>query len=156
MASKGKIVKNEVKPDPLYEDVVLSKFINQIMRKGKKSIARKIVYKALEKIKEKKKTDPIEILNTAIENASPSMEVRSKRIGGAIYQVPVPVGKDRRMSLAMRWIVGASRSKKGRSMEDKLTEEIINASDNSGTAVKKKEEIHKMAEANKAFAHFAF
>ncbi len=156
MASKGKIVKSEVKPDPLYEDVVLSKFINQIMRKGKKSIARKITYKALEKVKEKKKTDPIETLNTAIENASPSMEVRSKRIGGAIYQVPVPVGKERRMSLAMRWIVGASRSKKGRSMEDKLAEEIISASDNSGAAVKKKEEIHKMAEANKAFAHFAF
>ncbi len=156
MASKGKIVKNEVKPDPLYGDIVVSKFINQLMRKGKKTTARKILYKALEKIKEKKKTDPLDVFNAAIENASPSMEVRSKRIGGAIYQVPIPVGKERRMSLSMRWIIGSSRSKKGKSMEEKLTEEIINASDNSGAAVKKKEEVHKMAEANKAFAHFAF
>ncbi len=156
MASKGKIVKNEISPDPLYGNVVVSKFINQLMRKGKKSIARKIIYKSFEKIKEKKKKDPIEIFNDAIENASPSMEVRSKRIGGAIYQVPVPVGKERRMSLAMRWIIGSSKSKKGKSMEEKLAEEIINASENSGAAVKKKEEIHKMAEANKAFAHFAY
>ncbi len=151
----GKQIQKEIAPDPLYNDVVLSKFINQVMRKGKKSTARKIVYQSLERVKDKKKSDPIEIFNNAIENASPSMEVRSKRIGGAIYQVPIPVGKERRMSLAMRWIIGSAKSKKGKAMEEKLAEEILNASDNTGAAVKKKEEIHKMAEANRAFAHFA-
>jgi len=151
----GKQTKKEIAPDLLYNDVVVSKFINQVMRKGKKSVARKIVYRAFERAKEKKKKDPVEIFNMALENASPSMEVRSKRIGGAIYQVPIPVGKERRMSLSMRWLIGAARSRKGKSMEEKLSEEIINASDNTGTAVKKKEDIHRMAEANKAFAHFA-
>lgn len=151
----GKQLKKEISPDPIFNDVFVSKFINQIMRKGKKSIARRIVYNAFERIKEKKKKDPIEIFNTALENASPSMEVRSKRIGGAIYQVPVPVGRERRTSLAMRWLVAAAKSKKGKPMEIKLADEIISASENTGAAVKKKEDIHKMAEANKAFAHFA-
>ncbi len=150
----GKKTKKEILPDPIYNDVVVSKFINQVMRKGKKSVARKIVYKSFDKIKEKKKSDPIEIFNIALENASPSMEVRSKRIGGAIYQVPVAVSKERRMSLAMRWLINAAKSKKGKPMQDKLSEELINASDNTGAAVKKKEDVHKMAEANKAFAHF--
>jgi small subunit ribosomal protein S7 len=150
----GKKTKKEISPDPIYNDVVVSKFINQIMRQGKKSIARKIVYRAFDRIKEKKKSDPIEIFNIALENASPSMEVRSKRIGGAIYQVPVAVGKERRMSLAMRWLINAAKSKKGRPMQDKLSDELISASENTGAAVKKKEDVHKMAEANKAFAHF--
>ena len=151
----GKKFKKEINPDPIFEDILVAKFINQIMRKGKKSIARRILYNAFKKIKEKKKKDPIEIFNLALENASPSMEVRSKRIGGAVYQVPVAVSRERRTSLAMRWLVSAAKSKKGKSMEDKLTEEIINASENAGAAVKKKEDVHKMAEANKAFAHFA-
>jgi small subunit ribosomal protein S7 len=151
----GKQLKKEIIPDPIFNDILVSKFINQIMRKGKKSIARRIVYNSFKKIKEKKKKDPIEIFNTALENASPSMEVRSKRIGGAIYQVPIAVSRERRTSLAMRWLVTAAKSKKGRPMEDKLTDEIISASENTGAAVKKKEDVHKMAEANKAFAHFA-
>jgi small subunit ribosomal protein S7 len=156
MAGKGKIVKNEIHPDPLYESVVVSKFINHIMRKGKKSVARKILYHALEEVSKKKKGDILEIFEKALENVSPSMEVRSRRIGGAIYQVPVVVGRERRASLAMRWLVSAARTKKGRSMESKLAEEIINASENTGTAVKKKEDVHRMAESNKAFAHFAW
>jgi len=152
----GKIVKNEIHPDPLYENVVVSKFINHVMRKGKKSIARRILYRALEDVGKKKKGDPIEIFERALENVSPSMEVRSKRIGGAIYQVPITVSKERRSSLAMRWIISAARTRKGKAMEVKLAEEIINASDNTGAAVKKKEEVHRMAESNKAFAHFAW
>ncbi len=155
MAGKGKIVKKEIQPDPLYGSVVVSKFTNHIMRKGKKSIARKILYRALEKVGEKTKGDPVEIFERALENVSPSMEVRSKRIGGAIYQVPIVVGKERRMSLAMRWIVSAANSKKARPMEDKLAEEIVSASENAGVAYKQKETVHKMAESNKAFAHFA-
>ncbi len=156
MASKGKIVKNEIHPDPLYDSVVVSKFINHIMRRGKKSIARKILYRSLEKVGKESKGDPIEIFEKALENVSPSMEVKSKRIGGAIYQVPISVGRERRSSLSMRWLVSAAKSRKGKPMEDKLAEEIINAFKNTGTAVKKKEDVHKMAEANKAFAHFAW
>ncbi len=156
MAGKSKIVKNEIHPDPLYNNVVVSKFINHIMKKGKKSVAQKILYQALEKVGEKKKGDPVEIFENALENVSPSMEVRSRRIGGAIYQVPIPVGKERRMSLAMRWLILSARSKKGKAMQEKLAEEIINASENTGAAVKKKEDVHRMAEANKAFAHFAW
>ncbi len=156
MASKGKIVKKEIHPDFLYENVVVSKFINHIMRKGKKSVARKTFYQALEKVSDKKKGDPIEVFEKALENVGPSMEVRSRRIGGAIYQVPIPVGRERKISLAMRWIISTAKSKKKKSMEDSLAEEIINASENTGVAVKKKEDIHRMAEANKAFAHFAW
>jgi len=156
MAARGKIVKKEIQPDFLYGSVVVSKFINHIMRKGKKSVARKILYQALEKVGEKKKGDPIDIFEKALENVGPSMEVRSKRIGGAIYQVPIPVGRERRIGLAMRWIIAAAKSKKKKSMKDSLAEEIINASENAGTAVKKREDIHRMAEANKAFAHFAW
>ncbi len=156
MAGKGKIVKNEIHPDPLYGSVLVSKFINHIMKKGKKSIARKILYEALEKVGKEKKSDPIDFFEKALENVSPSMEVRSRRIGGAIYQVPVPVDKERRTSLAMRWLITAAKSKKNKPMQDKLAEEIINAFENTGLAVKKKEDVHKMAEANKAFAHFAW
>ncbi len=156
MAAKGKITKHEIQPDPLYGNVVVAKFVNHIMRKGKKSIARKILYQALEQVSEKKKSDPVEIFEKALDNIGPNMEVRSRRIGGAIYQVPIPVAKERRMSLAMRWLVLSARTKKNKPMQDRLAEEIINASENTGAAVKKKEEIHRMAEANKAFAHFAW
>lgn len=142
-------------PDPVYNNVVISKFINQIMRRGKKTIARKIVYKAFDIIKEKTKKEPLEIFNLALKNTSPLLEVKAKRIGGATYQVPREVKGDRRLTLAMRWLILAAKSKKRKPMRQKLAEELIEASENRGTAVKKKEEVHRMAEANRAFAHFA-
>ena len=144
-----------IHPDPLYNSVVLSKFINHIMRKGKKDTARKVVYQALENVKTKTKAEPLDIFEKAIENVSPNMEVRSKRVGGATYQVPMKVNKKRSTSLAMRWIVGVAKKKKGKPMNIKLSEEIISASNEEGEAVKKKETMHKMAKANKAFAYLA-
>ncbi len=154
--ARGKTIKREIAPDPVYSNVIVSKFINQIMRKGKKTIARKIVYRAFDIIKEKTKKDPLEVFEKALQNASPLLEVKSKRVGGATYQVPREVRGDRRMTLAMRWIITAARSKKGRPMREKLAEELILASNNEGTAIKKKEDTHRMAEANRAFAHFAW
>ncbi len=144
-----------IHPDPLYNSVVVSKFINHVMRQGKKDVAKKIVYSAFENIKEKTKKNPLEVFELAIENVSPQMEVRSKRVGGATYQVPMKVSRKRSLSLAMRWIVGTAKSKKGRAMNAKLSDELINASNNEGEAVKKKENMHKMAKANKAFAYLA-
>jgi len=154
--ARGKTIKREIAPDPIYSNVIVSKFVNQIMRKGKKTIARKIVYRAFDIIKEKTKKDPLEVFEKALQNASPLLEVKSKRVGGATYQVPREVRGDRRMTLAMRWIITAARSKKGRPMREKLAEELILASNNEGTAIKKKEDTHRMAEANRAFAHFAW
>jgi len=156
MAKRKKIKKREILPDLVYNNVKVAKFINQIMRRGKKTIARKIVYRAFDFIKEKTKKDPLEIFEKAIENASPLLEVKPKRVGGATYQVPREVRGDRRMTLAMRWIIKAAKSKKGKSMKEKLAEELISASENEGAAVKKKEDTHRMAEANRAFAHFAW
>jgi len=151
----GQLKKKTLEPDPRYNNVVVSRFINYIMRQGKKSTARKIVYNAFENIKKKTKKDPVDIFEQAIQNASPVIEVRSKRIGGAKYQVPVEVSKDRRIALAMRWIIGAAQKGKG-SMSDKLAKELIEAAGNAGEAIRKKDNVHKMAEANKAFAHFAW
>lgn len=151
--SKKKII--QVKPDPIYNDLTVAKLINYIMKKGKKAVACKIVYGALDIIKEKKKQNPVEFLEKAIQNASPVLEVRSKRIGGANYQVPVEVSKERRIALSLRWIIQAANSGKG-SMVEKLAKELMEAADNTGNAVRKKENVHKMAEANKAFAHFAW
>jgi small subunit ribosomal protein S7 len=154
---KGKKkAKKAIPPDPVYNSVTVSKFINQVMRKGKKTIAKKIVYGAFEILKEKTKKEPLEIFEQAINNASPLLEVRPKRIGGATYQVPVEVRGERRLTLAMRWIIEAAKSKRGRPMKEKLAEELINAANNTGVAIKKKEDTHKMAEANRAFAHFAW
>ncbi len=155
MARRKKIKKREIKPDLIYNDVVVAKLINYVMRKGKKTIARKIVYGAFDIIKEKTKKDPLEVFKTAIKNASPLMEVRPKRIGGATYQIPMEVRGDRRLALALRWIIKAAKQKKGKPMKEKLAEELLAAADNTGWAVKKKEDTHKMAEANRAFAHFA-
>jgi len=146
---------HEILPDPLYNRADVSKLINHIMRRGKKTVARSIVYNAFEIIKEKFKKDPIEIFGKAIENVSPHTEVRGKRVGGATYQVPFPVKAERATTLAMRWIIEASKSQKGKPMEEKLAEELINASNNTGAAIKKKESAHKMAQANRAFAHLA-
>ncbi len=144
-----------IHPDPLYNSVVVSKFINHVMRKGAKDTARKIVYESFQKIKEKEKKEPLDVFQLAIDNVSPDMEVRSKRVGGATYQVPMKVNKKRSMSLSMRWIIGAAKSKKGKAMSEKLFEELVNASKNEGDAIKKKETMHKMAKANKAFAYLA-
>jgi small subunit ribosomal protein S7 len=149
--------KNIVEPDIIYNSQKLAKFINNIMLHGKKETARKSVYKAFEIIKEKTgNPNPLEIFDTAIKNAGPMVEVRSRRIGGANYQVPREVRPERRTALAMRWIILAARGKKGAPIAEKLAEELILASKNEGPAVKKREDTHKMAESNKAFAHFAW
>jgi len=154
---RGKKIKKRIlSPDSIYNNVLVSQFINQVMRRGKKNIARKIVYQAFNVIKEKTKKEPLEVFEKAIENASPALEVRPKRIGGATYQVPVEVKGERRIALAFRWIIQAAKMKKGKLMKEKLAEEIINTANNTGWAVKKKEDTHKMAEANRAFAHFAW
>lgn len=152
---KKKGVKHKISPDPLYRDMTVSKFINQVMRRGKKNVARKIVYAAFEIIKEKTKQEPLEIFEQALNNTSPEMEVRSRRVGGATYQVPYPVVGARRTSLAMRWLIEAAKKKKGKPMHENLAQGLIDASEKRGDAVKKKENIHKMAEANRAFAYFA-
>ena len=143
-------------PDLLYESVEVSKLINQVMKKGKKTIARKIVYGALDIAKEKTKKEPLKVLEEAFYNASPMLEVKSKRVGGATYQVPTEVKVDRRLTLAIRWIIKGAKNKKGKPMKESLAEELIDASNNAGWAVKKKTDTHKMAEANRAFAHFAW
>jgi len=147
--------KHEVLPDRIYNDVGVAQFINKVMKKGKKTIAESIVYGAFDIIKEKTKKEPLEVFKLAIENASPLLEVKPKRIGGATYQVPMEVRGERKIALAMRWILEGARGKKGKSMDEKLSQELIDASNNEGLAIKKKADTHRMAEANKAFAHFA-
>jgi len=154
--ARRKTEKRNILPDPIYNSITVSKFINQVMRQGKKNIAKKIVYGALNILKEKTKKEPLEIFERAIENASPILEVRPKRIGGATYQVPREVQGNRRMALAFRWIIGAAKNRKGKPMLQKLADELIEASENRGPAIKKKEDTHRMAEANRAFAHFAW
>jgi len=151
-----KIKKHLIAPDPVYNNVVVARFINQIMRKGKKTIARKIVYSAFDIVKEKTKKDSIEIFEAALRNAAPMLEVKPKRVGGATYQVPVEVRGERKMALAMRWIILGAKSRKGKPMREKLAAELIDANNNAGWAVKKKTDTHRMAEANRAFAHFAW
>ena len=147
--------KRIILPDPIYNDIVVAKFVNYIMRGGKKSIAEKIFYSSLDIIKEQSKNnEPLEIFKKALENVAPIVEVKSKRIGGATYQVPMEVSQNRRFALAMRWILSFSRSRKGKTMANRLASELIAASNKDGSAYKKKEDTHKMAEANKAFAHF--
>lgn len=154
MRKKKAYKKHTPQPDHKYNSLLVSKIINVVMKDGKKLKAQKIVYKALEIVKEKTGKDPLEILEKAIENLKPQLEVRSRRIGGATYQIPVEVRPERALSLAIRWLVGASREQKGRPMFQKLADEIINAYNEQGNAMKKKIETHRMAEANKAFAHY--
>ena len=146
--------KKPIEPDIVYDSPRVSKLINYVMLEGKKNAARKVVYGAMTLIKEKTKTEPIEILDAALRNTTPNMEVRSRRVGGANYQVPVEVRPERRSALSMKWIIDAARAKKGKPMSVKLADELIAASKNEGDAVKKRENVHKMAEANKAFAHY--
>jgi len=147
--------KHKIAPDRVYNDVMVSQFINKVMERGKKTTAQKIVYSAFNIIKEKTKKEPLEVFKLAIENASPLLEVKPKRIGGATYQVPMEVRGERRLALAIRWILEGARGKKGKPMSEKLSEELIDVSNNQGNAIKKKNDTHRMAEANKAFAHFA-
>ncbi len=145
----------QINPDILYKDLDVSRFINYVMKNGKKTIAQKIVYDAFDLIKEKTKKEPLDIFKQAVKNASPLLEVKPRRIGGATYQVPMEVKEKRQKFLSMNWMIQATKKKKGKSMKDKLAEEIIASSNKEGEAVKKRENVHKMAEANKAFAHFA-
>lgn len=155
MSRRRRATKRETAPDPVYQSVTLAKFINKVMIDGKKSTARKIVYRALEKFAEKVKTEnPLEVFEQAIENSKPSLEVKTRRIGGANYQVPVEIPPDRRTAMGMQWIIMHSRSKPGRSMEESLASELVDCYNNQGSTIKKKDDTHRMAEANKAFAHY--
>ncbi|MCH7604777.1 30S ribosomal protein S7 [Patescibacteria group bacterium] len=147
--------KHVITPDLTYNNVVVAKFINQVMRKGKKSTARKVVYDAFDIVKTKTKKEPLEVFEKALENVAPMIMVRSRRVGGATYQIPTEVRGDRRVSLGMRWIITAARSKKGKPMREKLAEELMDAYKQEGAAYKKREDTYRMAEANRAFAHFA-
>ena len=147
--------KREILPDPVFNDLVVTKFVNNLMTSGKKSISEKIFYKSLEIAKsQSKENDGLAIFKKALENVAPVLEVKSKRIGGATYQVPIEISEARRIALAMRWIIGYSKSRKGQTMADRLAAELLAAANNDGSAVKKKEDTHRMAEANKAFSHF--
>ena len=154
MPRRGHVPKRKVLPDPKYKSVRLTKFINQIMMDGKKGTSEGIVYGALDTIKEKTGRDPIEVFEEAIKNVMPVLEVKARRVGGANYQVPVEVRPDRRQTLAIRWIANYARQRGGKSMQEKLANELVDAANNTGSSVKKKQDTHKMAEANKAFAHY--
>lgn len=150
-------IKKEIKPDPKYDNTLVAKFINHLMKNGKKSVAQKIFYSAFDIIKKASKNkDPLEVFDEAIKNTAPLVEVKTRRIGGAHYQVPREVRGERRVTLAIRWIIQAAKTKKGKPMAQKLAEELIDASKNTGLAVKKKEDTHRIADANKAFAHFSW
>ena len=154
MSRKKTQPKKVVTPDPIFKSTIIPKLINSIMYDGKKVVAEKIVYEAIEKIKSKTKEEQINVFNDAINNIRPNLEVRSRRVGGATYQVPVEVKVKRSQTLALRWLLAATRKRKNKTMAEKLFNEILDASQNKGSAIKKREETHKMAESNKAFAHF--
>ena len=154
MSRKKQAPKRIFYPDSKYNSLILAKFINFVMYDGKKATSEKVIYKALEKIKDKTKEDPIKIFDTAISNIRPNLEVRSRRIGGATYQVPQEVKSKRSQTLALRWLLEATRKRKNKSMSDKLFNELMDASQNKGASIKKREDTHKMAESNKAFAHY--
>ena len=154
MSRRRKAVKREVMPDPKFSDVVVSKFTSCLMYDGKRSTAEKIVYGAFEVIEKKSGTEPVKIFHEALENVQPQLEVRSRRVGGATYQVPVEVKTKRSQTLALRWLLEAARKRKNKTMSEKLSYELIDASQKKGSAIKKREDTHKMAESNKAFAHY--
>lgn len=155
MRGKKQAIRRSILPDPKYQSVAVAKFINHVMERGKKTVARKVVYQAFDLVSQKTKQDPRDVFDAALKNAAPQVEVRGRRVGGANYQVPVEVRGERRQMLAMRWLIEAAASKKGRPMHQKLADELVLASQNEGEAIKKKQEVHRMAEANRAFAHFA-
>jgi len=154
MARRRAIPKRTILPDPKFKDLMLAKFINILMFDGKKAVAERVVYGALDQVVDKSKGEAVEMLNKALENVRPMVEVKSRRVGGATYQVPVEVRADRRMALAMRWLVDAARKRSEKSMDRRLAGEIMDAIESRGSAVKKREDVHRMAEANKAFSHY--
>lgn len=153
---RKKKIEREIAPDPKYGSVVIAKFINYVMRKGKKSLAQRIVYRTFDLIEKRYQKDPLKVFEEAVQNVGPQLELKSRRVGGATYQVPYEVKGSRRQALAFRWILEAARSKKGKPMHEKLADELLVAAKNEGVAIKKKLDTHRMAEANKAFAHFAW
>jgi len=155
MGRRKKKMDRGIKPDFKYNSALVSRFVNYIMDEGKKSVATRVVYKSFDIVKEKTKQDPVEAFDSAVNKVSPILEVKSKRVGGANYQVPIEVRGDRRIQLAFRWIISAAKSRKGKPMAEKLAEEFIEINKGVGTAMKKREDVQKMAEANRAFAHFA-
>ena len=154
MSRRHRAERREVNPDPKYNDLVVSKFMNSIMKQGKKSVAERIVYGALDTMQAKARSNPIQLFHQALENVMPAVEVRSRRVGGAAYQVPVEVRNERRQALAIRWLIAAARGRNENTMEERLSGELLDAANNRGTAVKKREDTHKMAEANRAFSHY--
>ena len=154
MPRKGSVPKRDVLPDPVYHSKIVTKFINKVMLSGKKSVAQRVVYDAFETIKEKTGKDPLEVFETALKNVMPVLEVRARRVGGANYQVPVEVRPERRQTLGIRWIVNYARLRSEKTMDARLSAELMDAANNTGASIKKKEDTHKMAEANKAFAHY--
>ncbi|MBI2838258.1 MAG: 30S ribosomal protein S7 [Acidobacteria bacterium] len=154
MPRRREIKKREISPDPIYNSILLNQFINCVMKGGKKSTAEGIVYRALDQVKRKANDDPLKVFKKAVDNVKPSLEVKSRRVGGSTYQVPVEVNPNRRVSLALRWLLAYGASRPERALEDKMAGEILDAANNKGGAIKKREDTHKMAEANKAFAHY--
>ena len=154
MPRKGEVKRREILPDPKYQDRVVTKFVNNLMYDGKKSAAEHIVYNALDRIEAKVKRAPVEVFHEALDNIKPSVEVRSRRVGGATYQVPVDVRPERREALAIRWLITAARKRNEKTMQERLAGELLDAANGRGTAVKKREDTHKMADANKAFSHY--
>ena len=154
MPRKGPATRRELSPDPVYDSVLVTQFVNKVLRRGKRSLAEKIVYDALNTIEEKTGAEPISTLKRAVDNIKPQLEVRSRRVGGATYQVPVEVRPRRANTLAIRWVIGCSRQRRERTMAERLANEILDASNGVGASMKRKEDLHKMAESNKAFAHY--
>lgn len=154
MSRRHRAEKREIIPDPKYSDIVVTKFMNSLMYEGKKSVAERIVYGALEKMEKKAKRDALQLFHEALDNVKPAIEVRSRRVGGATYQVPVEVRIDRRQALAIRWLIIAARGRNENTMEERLSGELLDAANNRGSAVKKREDTHRMAEANRAFSHY--
>ena len=156
MPRRGNVPKRDVLPDPLYNSKLVTKLVNSIMLDGKKGVAQKVVYGAFDIVREKSGRDPLEVFNEAMENIMPSLEVKARRVGGATYQVPIEVKPERRQALALRWLTAYSRKRGEKTQQERLANEIMDAANNTGASVKKKEDMHKMAEANKAFSHYRF
>ena len=156
MPRRARVQRRVVMPDPIYGNVGLGKFINSVMLEGKKSIAQKIVYASLDRIRKSSRKEPMDVFEQAMRNVTPTIEVKPKRVGGATYQVPVEIRHDRRMALARRWLIKSARARSGKSMSDKLAAELMDAANGMGASVKRKEDTHKMAESNKAFSHFRY
>jgi small subunit ribosomal protein S7 len=154
MPRRREVTRREISPDPRYKNTLVAKFINKIMERGKKSVAERILYRAMEIIQERTKEDPVKVFEKSLNNVKPVIEVKSRRVGGATYQVPTEIRPERRTALAIRWLISYAQERSEKSMEEKLAAELMDAANNRGGAVKKREDVHKMAEANKAFAHY--